>query len=153
MSTSSRIFPMFSCNSFKYYIKIFDTFCNDFCIGGVITGQFQSSACRYLIFQGHVLKMLSSLHCIFLFLCRKSDGSLFSVFISVFSILFHLAFFTVILLLFLLLSLQYNLKSSIMIPPALLFLLLLFRVFCFRINFSTSAKVYVAILMATALTQ
>jgi hypothetical protein len=35
-----------------------------------------------------------------------------------------------------------------MIPPALLFLLLLFRVY-----FSTSAKVDVAILMATALTQ
>jgi hypothetical protein len=95
----------------------------------VITGQFRSSECSTQSFQGHVLKMLSSLHC--MFLVPLSEIRWLFVQCVYFCVLysFPLAFFTVILLLFLLLSLQYNLKSSIMILPTLLFLLLLFRVF------------------------
>jgi hypothetical protein len=57
-------------------------------------------------------------------------------------------------------ALQYNLKSGIVIPPALLFFLLritfaiqglLFFLVSFRIDFSISAKNDIAILMGTVL--
>jgi hypothetical protein len=118
MYTSSRISPGFP-----------DTFWNDFRVGGVITGQFQSSECRYPIFSGPCVKDAVLSACMFLVLLSEIRWLFVQCVYFCVLYSFPLAFITVILLLFLLLSLQYNSNSSIMIPPALHYLLLLFRVF------------------------
>jgi hypothetical protein len=103
---------------------------NEFCIGWVITVEFQPSACRYPVFPVPFVEeaIFSELYVLGSFV--KNHMALCSICLFLCLLFFSIDLcYCCIVTVFVTMSPEYNLKSSIMIPPAWLFVFLPLRVF------------------------